>query len=229
MRGRTTAGAAGAAMALLALAVPAVADGHKPDLTRFYTQHLTWGGCTVPDAPHGMECAELTVPIDYARPEDGTIALAVGRIRAAESGEGPTGTGTGAGTASPTGAASPTAPKGSLVFNFGGPGESGLKGLGGFTADTARLAPAYDLVSFDPGEWAAALPCAAAPRPSRTSRAPRTAPRPTTPRAGRSSSTSCGRWPRSAAGPPASCSRTWAPSTPRATWTYCARRSATRS
>lgn len=150
MRGRTTAGAAGAAMALLALAVPAVADGHKPDLTRFYTQHLTWGGCTVPDAPHGMECAELTVPIDYARPEDGTIALAVGRIRAAESGEGPTGTGTGAGTASPTGAASPTAPKGSLVFNFGGPGESGLKGLGGFTADTTRLAPAYDLVSFDP-------------------------------------------------------------------------------
>ncbi|GAA0628463.1 alpha/beta hydrolase [Streptomyces crystallinus] len=146
MRAGTTAGAAGAAMALLALAVPAAADGAEPDLSRFYAQRLTWGGCTVKDAPKGMECAELTVPVDYARPEDGTIALAVARVRAAEAGEGPTGRG----TDSSGGAASAPAPKGSLVFNFGGPGESGLKGLGGFMADTARLAPAYDLVSFDP-------------------------------------------------------------------------------
>ncbi|MEU1072115.1 MULTISPECIES: alpha/beta hydrolase [unclassified Streptomyces] len=144
MRGGTTAGAAGAAMALLALAVPAAADGAQPDLSRFYSQRLVWGGCTVKDAPKGMECAELTVPIDYARPEDGTIALAVARVRAAESGEGPTGTGTGAAPARAG------APKGSLVLNFGGPGESGLKGLGDFMADTARLAPAYDLVTFDP-------------------------------------------------------------------------------
>ncbi|MFK8911922.1 alpha/beta hydrolase [Streptomyces sp. YS-3] len=144
MRGGTTAGAVGAAMALLALAVPARADGAQPDLTRFYTQRLAWGGCTVRNAPKGMECAELTVPIDYARPENGTIALAVARVRAAESGEGPTGTGTGAAPARAT------APRGSLVLDFGGPGESGLNGLGDFMAVAARLAPAYDLVGFDP-------------------------------------------------------------------------------
>ncbi|MFG2145594.1 alpha/beta hydrolase [Streptomyces sp. NPDC048696] len=146
MRGRTTAGAAGTAMALLALAVPALADSAQPDLTRFYAQRPVWGACTVKDAPQGMRCAELTVPIDYARPADGTIKLAVARIRAAGSGSGGTGT-----DAGPSGAApEATAPKGSLVFNFGGPGESGLKDLGGFLADTEGLADQYDLVSFDP-------------------------------------------------------------------------------
>ncbi|MFD9795855.1 alpha/beta hydrolase [Streptomyces sp. NPDC059070] len=132
MAARTTAGAAAAALALLALAVPARADGGPPDLTRFYGQRLSWGGCDVKDAPPEMRCARLTVPIDYARPADGTIELAVARVRA---------TGTGAEGA---------APKGSLVFNFGGPGASGLTGLGGFLADTAALARAYDRVSFDP-------------------------------------------------------------------------------
>ncbi|MGP9017441.1 alpha/beta hydrolase [Streptomyces sp. BR1] len=147
MRGRTAVGAAGAAMALLALAVPALADGAKPDLTRFYTQRPVWGACTVKGAPQGMECAKLTVPIDYAHPADGTIELAVARIRAGGSGSG---SGSGSGTdVGPSGAA-PAAPKGSLVFNFGGPGESGLKDLGGFLTDTEGLADQYDLVSFDP-------------------------------------------------------------------------------
>ena len=72
---------------------------------------------------------ELRVPVDYARPEGDQVDIGVARLRATD----------------------PSRRLGSLVFNFGGPGDAG-------TDDPRRLrrgVPAavrarYDLVSFDP-------------------------------------------------------------------------------
>ncbi|MFJ2742119.1 alpha/beta hydrolase [Streptomyces sp. NPDC087440] len=138
MQIRTT--ATGVAGTVLLLAGTVVATGpataaDTPDLTRFYEQKLTWGDCKAEEVPNGgtalkgMECSRLTVPIDYGKPDLGTIALAVGRYRA-------------------TGADGDR--KGSLVFNFGGPGASGVTTLAEAKDTYKSLGKRYDLVSFDP-------------------------------------------------------------------------------
>lgn len=94
-------------------------------------QRLHWSACPAPSAPRrdGWECATIKAPLDYRRPGRDTIDVAVIRKRA-------------------------TGPDrkriGSLLFNFGGPGESGLTGLPKFADDYAALGERYDLVSFDP-------------------------------------------------------------------------------
>lgn len=68
-------------------------------------------------------------PLDWAKPKGDTIGLAL--IRAKASG--------------------PENKRiGSLVFNFGGPGGSGVTTLPAFGTDYATLRTRYDLVSFDP-------------------------------------------------------------------------------
>ncbi|GGV01611.1 alpha/beta hydrolase [Streptomyces spectabilis] len=98
------------------------------------SQKLDWRACegSGEDAPPGDEwrCATLKVPLDYAKPDGGTIGIAL--IRAAS-----------------------TAKKrgdriGSLVFNFGGPGGSGVSMLPAFAGSYGDLRERYDLVSFDP-------------------------------------------------------------------------------
>ena len=82
-----------------------------------------WSGCA------GGECATLTVPLDYTKPEAGSIRLALFRIRATDRRH----------------------RIGSLVFNYGGPGGPGVE-----TLREARraMAPAlrarFDLVTWDP-------------------------------------------------------------------------------
>ncbi|NED82514.1 alpha/beta hydrolase, partial [Streptomyces sp. SID11233] len=71
-------------------------------------------------------CAKLTVPVDWAKPTGETLRMAV--IRSAATGE----------------------RRGSLVFNFGGPGGSGVSLLPLFAPGYGALHRAYDLVSFDP-------------------------------------------------------------------------------
>ncbi len=46
----------------------AAADRPQPDLSRFYRQKPAWGACEGPDMPKDMQCAKVTVPLDYARP-----------------------------------------------------------------------------------------------------------------------------------------------------------------
>ncbi|GAA3857189.1 alpha/beta hydrolase [Streptomyces sedi] len=77
----------------------------------------------------GWECADLEVPLDYGQPEGDTIELALIRARAGDGAE----------------------RIGSLVFNFGGPGGSGVATLpaAGESFDSLREG-GYDLVSFDP-------------------------------------------------------------------------------
>lgn len=70
----------------------------------------------------------MTAPLDYAKPKGATIPLALIRAKTSDPGK----------------------RIGSLVFNFGGPGGSGVTGLPSFGKDYEKLRTRYDLVSFDP-------------------------------------------------------------------------------
>jgi pimeloyl-ACP methyl ester carboxylesterase len=105
-------------------------------------QKLSWKDCPAPSPAQGggdppsplpggeeWQCATMKTPLDWDKPKGDTIDLAL--IRAKASG--------------------PANQRiGSLVFNFGGPGGSGVTTLPGFGADYAKLRTRYDLVSFDP-------------------------------------------------------------------------------
>ncbi|GHE45203.1 peptidase [Streptosporangium violaceochromogenes] len=95
---------------------------------------ITWGPCTdlkrqSPGAPKAeLRCGTLKVPLDYAKPGGETLNMAVIRIPATE----------------------PAKRIGSLVFNFGGPGASGVDTLPQASKIFSTLNRRYDLVSFDP-------------------------------------------------------------------------------
>ncbi len=95
-------------------------------------QKLDWHGCKAPEggtAPGASwQCATLQVPLDHAKPDGETIGIAL--IRARSTGKGDR--------------------IGSLLFNFGGPGGSGVSGLPSFADMYGTLRERYDLVSFDP-------------------------------------------------------------------------------
>ncbi|MFC6079744.1 alpha/beta hydrolase [Sphaerisporangium aureirubrum] len=104
---------------------------------------IRWASCPAPSPIQGSggkpralrdgtpwECATLRVPLDHAAPGRGSIDLALIRARA-----------------------KPKAGQkriGSLVFNFGGPGGSGVATLPLAAATFLKLHERYDLVSFDP-------------------------------------------------------------------------------
>ncbi|MFC5850604.1 alpha/beta hydrolase [Streptomyces chlorus] len=107
-------------------------------------QKLDWAACPAPSAAQGggekpedmpdgttWQCATMKAPLDYAKPDGRTIDIALVRARAAKD--------------------SGKKSLGSLVFNFGGPGGSGVPMLPAFAADEyLELHKRYDLVSFDP-------------------------------------------------------------------------------
>ncbi|NNG38006.1 alpha/beta fold hydrolase [Flexivirga sp. ID2601S] len=118
--GSASASSGGAAAASSA---GASAAGAPASLAKFYGQKLDWKDC----GP--VECAKLTVPVDYSKPDGATIQLAVDRVKA-------------------TGKR-----KGALVVNPGGPGASGYD-YAAYTAEgfvvSKKVASAYDVVGFDP-------------------------------------------------------------------------------
>ncbi|MPZ82038.1 MAG: alpha/beta fold hydrolase [Actinophytocola sp.] len=81
-----------------------------------------WGPC---QENADVECATVTVPIDWSRPSRGSIEVAVARRAAAN-------------------------PIGTLFFLPGGPGDSGVNRLLGPEPVPAELAAKFDVVSFDP-------------------------------------------------------------------------------
>ncbi|WP_137991787.1 alpha/beta hydrolase [Streptomyces vilmorinianum] len=109
----------------------------RPDLRSFYTQKLAWTACGE------FRCARLTVPMDYAHPENGrTFVLPVAKAVTAD----------------------PARRIGSLVYNPGGPGAAGVAFLKEGAADSfgAPVRERFDIVSFDPrgvGESTPALTC----------------------------------------------------------------------
>ncbi|MET8685946.1 alpha/beta hydrolase [Streptomyces sp. NPDC004732] len=115
------------------------AGNRRPELERFYGQELTWKACG-----DGLRCARLTVPRDYVHPANGkTFVLPV--VKAA--------------------ADDPDRRIGSLVYNPGGPGASGVSDLkadgGDAFGDAVRAR--FDIVSFDPrgvGGSSPAVKCA---------------------------------------------------------------------
>ncbi|MET9466728.1 alpha/beta hydrolase [Streptomyces sp. NPDC006544] len=133
--------AAAAAAAAALLATSACSDGggggkRGKDGAAQGAEDLKWGDCEAPTAAQGggqvpgkdWQCAVLEVPLDYAEPEGETIELALIRARARDKKN----------------------RLGSLVFNFGGPGGSGIATLPGAAGEYAALRDRYDLVSFDP-------------------------------------------------------------------------------
>ncbi|MFJ8594425.1 alpha/beta hydrolase [Streptomyces sp. NPDC093598] len=115
-------------------------DGAKDeDLTR---QELSWKACPTPDAAQGggaapsplpddgeWQCATMKAPLDWGDPKGDTIGLELIRVRT-------------------TG--DDRERIGSLIFNFGGPGGSGVTSLPAFAEGYETLRTRYDLVSFDP-------------------------------------------------------------------------------
>ncbi|MFJ1745187.1 alpha/beta hydrolase [Streptomyces sp. NPDC088116] len=137
------------------LAATGCSDGGSPDSGRsnsgnsnsratpsdLASQRLDWKACPTPSVAEGggpspsplpggatWECASMKAPLDYAKPDGDTIELALIRAKAADQAK----------------------RIGSLVFNFGGPGGSGITGLPSFAGDYEKLRSRYDLVSFDP-------------------------------------------------------------------------------
>ncbi|GIH26451.1 proteinase [Acrocarpospora phusangensis] len=105
---------------------PAEPRGEMPaapaGLEGYYSQQLFWSDCR-----DGFECAKLTVPLDYTKPEGDQIKISV--IRTPASGQ----------------------KIGSLLMNPGGPGGSGVQMARGIAAVLkARLGKRFDLVGFDP-------------------------------------------------------------------------------
>lgn len=104
-----------------AASVPA---GSPAGTERFYQQKLNWGECD-----DGFECADVKVPLDYAKPTAGEMKIAIIRMRARRNSQ----------------------RIGSLLVNPGGPGASGNQ----FLRQTAQLfggdlRDRFDLVGFDP-------------------------------------------------------------------------------
>ncbi|MFJ2965149.1 alpha/beta hydrolase [Streptomyces collinus] len=92
---------------------------------------LSWGRCKAtaegPAPSSDWQCATLKVPLDWSEPDGETIGL--GLIRAKARGDDRVG---------------------SLLFNFGGPGASGVSMMPSYAPTVSSLRERYDLVSWDP-------------------------------------------------------------------------------
>ncbi|MCP3821571.1 alpha/beta hydrolase [Streptomyces sp. A3M-1-3] len=132
------AAALAAAVALLALTGCSDDSGNGQDLGK---QQLDWQDCPAPSTAEGggpapsplpggaeWQCATVAVPRDYAEPDGETVDIALIRGQARDQDR----------------------RIGSLIYNFGGPGSSGIATLPAAAKDYERLRERYDLVSFDP-------------------------------------------------------------------------------
>ncbi|MFF4246335.1 alpha/beta hydrolase [Streptomyces sp. NPDC001822] len=148
-RGRARGAGATACAALLTTALLAGCDGGpaSPPAAKAplpQTSDTSTGGASAPSrpldwrrcgAPEGREtpgpawrCATVRVPLDHADPDGRTIGIALIRKAATRKSE----------------------RLGSMLFNFGGPGGSGVGILPRAAASYRELNTRYDLVGFDP-------------------------------------------------------------------------------
>ena len=96
------------------------------------TQAPAWRACPYPGVPAALQCATLTVPVDYAHPARGSTHVVIDRLPAADEAH----------------------RLGSLVFDPGGPGGSGTQWVAqealGKHVFTTGVLDDYDLIGFDP-------------------------------------------------------------------------------
>jgi pimeloyl-ACP methyl ester carboxylesterase len=91
------------------------------------SQRIAWSSCYEP--AKGLECARVAVPLDWQRPDDGDIQLAVIRHHASR----------------------PYERIGSLFFNWGGPGVAGVPKVRDAAAELDAIGRGrFDVVSWDP-------------------------------------------------------------------------------
>ncbi|MER7724004.1 alpha/beta hydrolase [Streptomyces sp. NPDC096323] len=113
-------------------AEPSADAGAKPLPAALTSQRLDWRRCKAAEgetAPgSAWRCATVEVPLDYAKPEGDTIGIALIRKEARDK----------------------SRRLGSMLFNFGGPGGSGVSILPRAAASYGTLNSRYDLVGFDP-------------------------------------------------------------------------------
>ncbi|MFE2290481.1 alpha/beta hydrolase [Streptomyces sp. NPDC059452] len=106
-----------------------VSPGLPAELT---SQRPDWKRCAAPpggSAPGSdWRCTSVKVPLDHAKPSGETISIALIRKEARDKGR----------------------RIGSLLFNFGGPGGSGVEILPRAASSYGKLNSRYDLVGFDP-------------------------------------------------------------------------------
>ncbi|MFD3567893.1 alpha/beta hydrolase [Streptomyces sp. NPDC058667] len=95
-------------------------------------QRPAWKRCPAPEGGQRpgtqWRCATVTVPVDYAKPDGATLPIALIRKEATDERD----------------------RVGSLLFNFGGPGASGVAMLPQLEEEYRSLGERYDLVGFDP-------------------------------------------------------------------------------
>ncbi|MFF2013047.1 alpha/beta hydrolase [Streptomyces sp. NPDC058195] len=102
--------------------LPASLTSQRPDWKRCEAR----AGESAPGSE--WRCATVRVPLDYAKPDGDTLGIALIRKRAANQGR----------------------RLGSMLFNFGGPGGSGVSTLPRAAGSYTNLNSRYDLVGFDP-------------------------------------------------------------------------------
>ena len=187
------------------LALPAVATDHASSGGGAAVPKLAWTACG--DEAPGFECATAQVPLDYDRPRGAKISLALTRLPA-------------------TG---PGRRIGSIFFNPGGPGGSGVDFLQGLGRDlySDEVRARFDLVSFDPRGVARSTPLQCFDTTDdawpRWRRSPSRSPGPRSGSGSRPTGPTPGPAPNGAGRSLTTCPRpTWP-----VTWTCCAGRSAT--
>jgi pimeloyl-ACP methyl ester carboxylesterase len=102
---------------------PEIASSAPADLKSYYTQQVDWTPCE-----KDFKCAKIKVPLDYSKPDGGSIEIAALKL------------------------STKGASKGSLLINPGGPGGSGYDFVrdAGATHFSEKLRANYDIVGFDP-------------------------------------------------------------------------------
>ncbi|MFE7463713.1 alpha/beta hydrolase [Streptomyces sp. NPDC057499] len=111
-------------------------EATAPGLDRYHRQHLAWGSCaTGPDDTTGhdldkagVQCADATVPLDYADPTGRTITVAVSRLRATDTRH----------------------RIGAILLNNGGPGGTAVESPPHIREAMKGVGARYDIVGFDP-------------------------------------------------------------------------------
>ena len=121
------ASACSAGAGVTAVRIDGIADGNTP-AGPVGSSTIDWSDCGSSVVAE-LECATLTVPLDHQRPDGRTIEIALARVATAEDDE----------------------RIGSLLFNPGGPGASGIEFLEAASFVVPQeISQRFDLVSFDP-------------------------------------------------------------------------------
>ncbi|MFD9486751.1 alpha/beta hydrolase [Streptomyces sp. NPDC059991] len=126
----------GAVPTVTATAAAPTASKSGAPLDRYYDQRLGWGSCAKGTGDStgrdldkaGVQCADVTVPLDYADPRGRTITVAISRLKATDTRH----------------------RIGSILLNNGGPGGKALESPPEFHAWMKKTGPRYDIVGFDP-------------------------------------------------------------------------------